>query len=455
MTFYDKDSLNANVYLPSTIISSLSAKASYSNWDNFYDAITLHMIAAGEQFNKTVYQLNGDGRVDDMNALREKLDDFAGRAKLKLVAQFYRLHQIKEDALVINDAPPDYSTFSFEFGDAKGIDTRIYTSPDSVLMIRGCPPKPNKQSVNISETGKIELKTIVNRDAISKSGSQPFRIESIHFISYNKELAEDFGKIFTYITQEDKAESGEVYIISQGPNRMSLNELGKIDKPLVRTNYNSEVLKNYDFVVSQFSKSDPAGKIVLIQGPPGTGKTYLVQALISSISNSCFVYVPPDLISNISNPSFISMLLSERRDLGEEKNFTLILEDAESCLAKRDGGNNSDVTSLLNISEGIVGSLLNIRIIATTNAKIEDFDDAIRRPGRLCKMFSVSKLSRQEAVEAFNHVCENKLEFPNIDQEEFTLAEVYFLINLIRNDQSLEEFFKFKKDSDPKRKMGF
>jgi hypothetical protein len=46
-----------------------------------------------------------------------------------------------------------------------------------------------------------------------------------------------------------------------------------------------------------------------------------------------------------------------------------IIEDADDCLVPRGSGNVSTISSLLNYTDGIFGSMLDLRIIATTNAE--------------------------------------------------------------------------------------
>ncbi len=49
----------------------------------------------------------------------------------------------------------------------------------------------------------------------------------------------------------------------------------------------------------------------------------------------------------------------------------LIVEDADECLVQRGSDNMSTIASVLNISDGILGSILDVRVLATTNAEKE------------------------------------------------------------------------------------
>ncbi len=76
---------------------------------------------------------------------------------------------------------------------------------------------------------------------------------------------------------------------------------------------------------------------------------------------------------------------------------TLRSEDADEALAKRKPGTLSEVSALLNYADGIFGSILNLRIIATTNLEWEELDEAARRESRLCRRLQVGKLDQEQA----------------------------------------------------------
>ena len=112
------------------------------------------------------------------------------------------------------------------------------------------------------------------------------------------------------------------------------------------------------------------------------------------------------------------------------------------------------ISAILNTSDGILGSTLDLRIVATTNAKKVDFDSAILRPGRLCTHIEVDKISTEQAHKIFlretsKDIKEVEMEIKsdphmlakatkigfgkNLDSlKGYTLAEVYKSIYLYR-----------------------
>ena len=64
--------------------------------------------------------------------------------------------------------------------------------------------------------------------------------------------------------------------------------------------------------------------------------------------------------------------------------LVLLIEDADQCLISRMTDNLPAISTLLNLADGILGRCLDVRVIATSNAKVVDVDKALLRPGRIC-----------------------------------------------------------------------
>jgi SpoVK/Ycf46/Vps4 family AAA+-type ATPase len=107
----------------------------------------------------------------------------------------------------------------------------------------------------------------------------------------------------------------------------------------------------------------------------------------------------------------------------KDKTTVLILEDADSCLERRDGSNTSLVSTLLNATDGLLGDILNLRIIATTNVHKADIDPAVTRAGRLCQFMNVGKLSPERCVKVFKRLQPGK-PVPAFNSPK-VLAEIY------------------------------
>jgi ATP-dependent 26S proteasome regulatory subunit len=113
--------------------------------------------------------------------------------------------------------------------------------------------------------------------------------------------------------------------------------------------------------------------------------------------------------------------------------------------------NINSIQSLLNLGDGILGSLLDLRIVATTNADELKMEAAILRPGRLSRMLEVGFLDPKTAQGVFHRLIPGaKLpeKLLDIKGREFkvTLAEVY---SLARQSGWEPPSRKVQEDEDP------
>lgn len=199
---------------------------------------------------------------------------------------------------------------------------------------------------------------------------------------------------------------------------------------LVEENYSSKVREKHENVLRHVASDKPRGKLAIYQGPPGTGKTYLIRHLISSLKNCYVILLQPSMVSVLADPNFLSCLM----DTATQKlPIVFILEDADEVLSKREAANIAGISTLLNLGDGILGSLLDTRVICSTNAKIKEFDEAITRPGRLLEFVEVGNLSSEEALLAGLKILGQdklvQLAGRGVEPDDFTncktIAEVY------------------------------
>lgn len=232
----------------------------------------------------------------------------------------------------------------------------------------------------------------------------------------------------------------DVFGFTHGMSGYQIIRVGKVDAKLHRDNYNPRVMTQFDRVVSELKGDDPAGRLVLMEGEPGTGKTHLIQALIGAlIQDSTCIMVPPSLMEDLSGPDFLTCLIAHRNS-HQDKPLTLILEDADDCLVDRDidrgakADNTANLSALLNLSDGILGKTLDLRVVATTNQRLKSIDKAILRPGRLLERIHTGPLSPEQALKVFMRET-GRDGMPN-GGGPLTLAEVYELTRKYRGTTS-------------------
>lgn len=186
--------------------------------------------------------------------------------------------------------------------------------------------------------------------------------------------------------------SGRVRVLIAGD--LSTEELPLPDTPMVWDNYPTSVQQAGRQLVDRLPRVD-GGSLVILEGAPGTGKTYFIRGLIHAI-DAVWVFVPPALVQQLGTPDFLPavMEVSKRH---KPKPIILIVEDADECLIERGADNISATSAILNLTDGILGRALNLRVVATTNAKRTEFDHALARAGRLAAHIEFPTLTIEQA----------------------------------------------------------
>jgi SpoVK/Ycf46/Vps4 family AAA+-type ATPase len=187
------------------------------------------------------------------------------------------------------------------------------------------------------------------------------------------------------------------------------------------------VLREIGHVTKDIEAAAPCGRIVLLTGPAGTGKTHLIRSILVSAKRPRFVVLQPGDLRSFLNASPLGALAEFVEDEASGRPIVLIVEDADDCLVPRGTDNMSQIAALLNLSDGLVGSAFDIRVLATTNAKVTKVDSAILRPGRLCRRIDVPALEPGHATDVLRGLL--GAEPRAVFRKPVTLAEVYAAVH--------------------------
>lgn len=193
-------------------------------------------------------------------------------------------------------------------------------------------------------------------------------------------------------------------------------------------NYGNTFMPMHEHIVDNLLNKKSG--LYIFHGPAGTGKTSYIKFLTTVIDKRKFIFVPNTMVTEIFAPKLVDKLYSF-------KNAVLVLEDAEICVFKRDGKNNELVSSLLNITDGLLKDLLNISIIVTFNtADVSEIDTALLRKGRLKIIHNFGLLSIEDATKLATHLGKKKAVTGPL-----SLADVYNL----DEETGVEEVVKEKR----------
>ena len=175
--------------------------------------------------------------------------------------------------------------------------------------------------------------------------------------------------------------------------------------------YTKEFQPMHSHIVETLQKNESG--LYLFHGEPGTGKTTYIKYL-ASVINRDMIYVPVAFIDSLVDPSFLPALLKKRHSV-------LVIEDAEKALLAREPGDSSSlVSAILNITDGIMGNVFSISVIATYNSPRAGIDKALLRKGRLKGEHKFDKLPVEQVQQILD---ENKINFTA--KEPMSLAEIF------------------------------
>lgn len=178
------------------------------------------------------------------------------------------------------------------------------------------------------------------------------------------------------IRPPEKKKSGRIYLLCSMDGMLELQKfktrLPERDIDL-GMNYGSVAAAKFDKILS-FMDSDRNG-LVLLSGHPGTGKSTFIK-MLSLKTDRKVIYLSSSSAEHLTNPEFLSFMMRHRDSI-------LLLEDAEKVLRTREERDNSAISNLLNITDGILGDCLNVMVLATFNIDREKIDPALVRKGRL------------------------------------------------------------------------
>lgn len=142
----------------------------------------------------------------------------------------------------------------------------------------------------------------------------------------------------------------------------------------------------------------------LLEGPPGTGKTSYLRHLMGELKETHrFYFIPNGTLSVLTNPEFVGFWADQRRRFEKEK-FVVVLEDADTALMPRGADNRDQVSSILNLSDGMLADFLRLQIICTINGRATDIDPALMRPGRMLCHRVFDRLPHEHAAELAAHL---------------------------------------------------
>lgn len=297
----------------------------------------------------------------------------------------------------------------YHYDDDLKTNTMVYTENDWCFMLRTL-----YQTCELSITGPKEIVDYFNNKFIPNI------------------------KKYCVLDKENKASI--VNVIAKNNHGMYLQDLRYNGVDFQPQNYTKEVVEEYQSVCQIINERDfSGGRLFVLSGPPGTGKTYIVRSLIKELDSMNIIIMEPAMLNQITGPDFMGFL-TQLKDKDIYDRVLIVVEDGERCLVSRNdaGGSDGFITTMLNLSDGIIGDGFDISLLITTNQVSNNFDDAIKRSGRCNKSIEIPKLSKEQANKLLKELTPE-----GESREEFTddavLADVYARARNYENKSSALE----------------
>lgn len=217
----------------------------------------------------------------------------------------------------------------------------------------------------------------------------------------------------------------DVYVLSNEHGELSITELPTlVCESLISDNYTEETCLDFEHIANDLAAPQPCGRLVLLHGLPGTGKTFFIRGLVEQLNDKVYpIIVPPALTAKITEPSMVDTFMEK----AGRKPLVLIAEDADTMLLPRETDNIAEVSTLLNLTDGLIGQSLDIRVVLTTNAGVFKLDKALTRPGRLCRAIEFPLLRLNHARKIAKRIGKTLKETDehNKCRSNVSLAEIY------------------------------
>lgn len=268
-----------------------------------------------------------------------------------------------------------------------------------------------QNSTYVRRKGKTEfIKTIIllrDNCLVELVGSY---CEILH-INQDYDMAKAFVKEISRFKRREKKKDFEINLVTKDNMELDLKTMD-IKKTNLKLDlfYEDDFLPVHKTILDRLNKKNDKG-IVLLHGLPGSGKTTYIRYLIGRIKKKVLL-LSPSVARDIMSSEFMELLI-------DNPDSILIIEDAENVINDRRISNDSSISNLLNVSDGLLSDFLNVQIICTFNHPLSLVDAALMRQGRLIAKYEFGKLSTGKAQTLSNH-----LGFDTAIREPMTIAEI-------------------------------
>lgn len=301
----------------------------------------------------------------------------------------------------------------FDFDAATGLDTLAEVYSHRVF-----------RAYRYADEGKLKWNHLVLRFARDAYAIAYMRGWGRIFATSVEQVEAIFAELHAVLGDAPKPEVPAFYMLRHDANDFTADAIPNLPDALsdefMRLAYGDDAAEWMDTFAARTTQQ--VGGLTILEGPPGTGKTSIVSELIRRLQKTHLFYVLP--VNNdgaLTSAELVSFWQGQNRRHPEQVKV-VVLEDAERILLGRNPGNRDAVAAVLNIADGLLGRMLKLHLLCSINARFDELDPAIQRPGRLMNYRRFTPVPRERAVALAKLHSSGFVPHPEVD--EFTLAEI-------------------------------
>ena len=235
---------------------------------------------------------------------------------------------------------------------------------------------------------------------------------TIRVLSHNFDAKTFVQDILKWLPQQEKpSKTASIDLVALDNHYYTISsKIKKMDIDY-NTHYNNDFKDMYKDLLSFLNERESG--LAVLYGVAGSGKTSFIKALISSLDKQ-FILVTNAIAAHMAEPEFIAFMM-------ENKDSIFILEDCEQVLMSREENRfGGAISNILNMSDGLMSDIFNIKFICTFNTDINNIDEALLRPGRCFVNYEFKPLEAEKASKLLE-----SLGYTIDKPREMTLAEIY------------------------------
>lgn len=351
------------------------------------------------------------------NIQLSNIDDYFKVDGLSLTNLFFAKYGVFPNSFMFSQSEAQKSSWEFNVDKAIAALKEKYSDDDMKIVIY------STKNLSDNKVRKAACVVIEKERILARIDADVTESYVLYDFDYEKYL-EDFVKLISSSYEIINHKTNTLYTVSYssfGGYDLIESKIKPIENFNIHNLYNDDFIYE-DQVIRDFIKEDNKSGIVILHGEKGTGKTSYIRNLIATNPEKKFIFVPSGIVKLLGQPEFASFLMGL-------SNSVIILEDCENVLKDRMSLDSDDsaVSLILNISDGLLSDMLSIKFICTFNTNLKNIDNALLRKGRLIskhefKPLKVDKVKRLLALYNIEH--DEKLNIDYIN-EEMTLADIF------------------------------